>query len=140
MLRAFPLVLLPALLVSPNPPSPPSKPVAPIALEATLEGDPAGRFAVAATASSDLGEVEIEVVLPPGMTAEAGPRAAKGPGKAGLKVGARGRGTIFVCATVRRGSARLSRTVAVPVDPPPAARRGVLRRNARGERILEFAP
>lgn len=49
-----------------------------------------------------------------------------------------GRGPVYVTATFRRGTARFVKTIAVGETSPPPAPRGVLKKNSRGESILEF--
>ncbi len=127
--------------LSPAPPT--CKPEAPIAIEARLVGDPGAPFGIVAEASSPLdAEIELEIVLPDGVTALAGERAGRGK-RVGLRLDAqsidRSRKEILVRATLREGSARLTRVVPLVIhDAPPRHAPGVLKTNSRGERILEF--
>ena len=138
------LALAPAHASAPA--TPPCKPTAPIDLEATIEGDPGGAFGVTARASSRLdAPVELEIVVPDGVTVHGGsPRAWGKACAAHVEATARDRSRreIFVRASLVRGGTRLTRVVplvlfdaAGPKPPPP--RRTT---NSRGEAIAEFSP
>ena len=121
------------------------KPTAPIDLEAVIEGDPAGTFGVTARASSRLGApVDLEIVLPNGVTLQGGRPRASGK-KCDAHVDAiardRSRREIFVRATVVQGSARLTKVVPLVLfEAPPAAPAPRRKTNSRGEAIAEFSP
>jgi hypothetical protein len=142
------LVLLTAggtLLLDSRPPSPSScKPTAPIDLTAELVGDPAAPFGVVARATSRTGaEVELEIVLPEGVTPLAGERKLKGrrcEARLDLKAADRSRREILVRATFTEGGATMTRVVPLVLFDAPAPPRGAMRKNARGETILELAP
>lgn len=140
MIRWLPLLLLLASH-SPAPASRSCKPTAPIDLHASLTGDPAGAFGISATASSALGPVDLEVVLPDGV-ASTGRRRAFGPASE-LRLDAvardRSRREIFVRASVRQGNATLTKVVPLVLFDAPAARPAVTK-NSRGEAIREYSP
>lgn len=125
-------------------PDPSCKPSPPIALEARIVGDPSAPFGIVADASSPASaDVEVEIVLPAGVTHLAGERRGRGK-RVGLRVDARAddrsRREIFVRATVRHGNAVLTRVVPLILNDAPLPSPGVLKRNSRGENILEFKP
>lgn len=143
------LVLALALAHVPAPAPAPSrtscKPTAPIDLEAALEGDPAGTFGVTARASSRLGApIDLEIILPTGVTLQGGRPRASGPlCQAHVDATARDRSRreIFVRATVVQGSARLTKVVPLVLFDAPAAPPVPRRKtNSRGEPIAEFSP
>ena len=116
-----------------------SKPDPPIDLEAGFSG--AGPFVITARASSRLdAEIEVDLLLPDGATIPPGGRASKGR-RPELRVETSSvpPGTC-VRATLRHGSARLTRIVPLSPALPPAGRGGVLKRNSRGEPLREFGP
>ena len=127
------------------PPSPPScKPTPPIDLEARIVGDPSGPFGIEASASSKTGlEVEIEIVLPDGVTHLKGERRAAGR-RCGLRVDAHSPGQarreILVRATLREGTAKFTRVLPLLLNDAPPAPQGTPKTNSRGEAILEFGP
>lgn len=143
LLAAFlilPLAATPALLPSPSP----CKPTPPINLEARIVGDPYAPFSIEAHAASRTGhEVELEIILPEGVAHVAGERRARGR-RSELRVDVRAPGParreIFVRATIREGDAKLTRVVPLVVNDAPAAPKGTLKTNSRGEAILEFGP
>jgi hypothetical protein len=121
-----------------------SKPEAPIDLEARIVGDPSAPFAVHARASSRTQhEVELELVLPEGITHLAGERRAHGR-QCDLRVDLHApddaRRGILVRATIREGDAKLVKVVPLVLHDRPAASKGTPRKNAQGEAILEFGP
>ena len=137
------LLLAHTPLETPRPTS--CKPTAPIDLEAHLVGDPSSPFSVVAKASSRMNlPVELEVVLPEGVTHHAGERKVSGKScetRLDASVRDRSRREILVRATVTLGSARLTKVIPLVLfdqPRPPAA--GALRRNARGEALLEYSP
>jgi hypothetical protein len=140
LLLAGVLAALPAAL-----PAPPScKPEAPIELDVRLTGDPRAGCGIAASARSRTGhDVELEIVLPEGVTALGGERRGRGP-RVDLRLDARaadGAGReILVRATIRDGSAVLTRVRSLLLEGPPVAPGGIPRRGSRGEPILEFGP
>jgi hypothetical protein len=73
-------------------------------------------------------EVDLEVV-------QSGASQARRARRPELKVAAVGRGDVLVRATVRQGGAVLTRVLSLRGDDPP---RPPVRRNARGEAILEY--
>jgi len=120
------------------------KPVAPIDLTAEIVGDPASPFGVRARASSRTGaDVELEIVLPDGVTHVAGERKLRGKrceARIDLQARDRRRREIFVRASFTEGGATFCRVIPLvlfdaPVEPP-----GTKRRNSRGEAILELSP
>jgi hypothetical protein len=120
------------------------KPEAPIDLEARIVGDPTRPFAVEARAASRTShEVELEVVLPEGVTLLAGDRRARGKRcelRVDLHAPGPARRELFVRATIREGDAKLTRVVPLVLHDAPSPRKGSLKNNARGEAILEFGP
>lgn len=140
MIRWLPLLLLLASH-SPAPVPRSCKPTAPIDLDARLIGDPTGAFGIAAKASSALGPVDLEVVLPDGVTST-GRRRAFGPASE-LRLDAvardRSRREIIVRASVRQGGAVLTKVVPLVLFEAPIARPAVTK-NSRGEAIREYAP
>ncbi len=122
----------------------PCKPSPPIDLVASLSGDPGGSFEVSARASTVLAaDVELEVILPGGVTASSGSASSRAR-RPGLRLGARSpdgkRREVFVRATVRHGGAVMTRVVGLVLNDAPVPSPGVLTRNARGEAILEHRP
>ncbi len=119
------------------------KSVPPIDIEASLSGGPSGPFSISARASSRLdAEIELELLLPGGITLVSGGRASKARRpelRAEAHAAAAPEG-ILVRATIHRGGARLSRVVPLALRPAPPAPGGVLKRNSRGEPIREFGP
>jgi hypothetical protein len=132
----------------PDAQAPPSgvseKPSPPIDLEARIEGDPLRPFGIVASASSRTGhEVELEVVLPPGVLHRAGDRLVRGMRcllRADLETDGRGRREIFVRASIHEGSATQTRVLSLVLGDAASAPPGHPTRNARGEAILEFKP
>ena len=121
-----------------------AKPDPPIEIEATLSGAPAGPFRIAARASSRVdAEIELEILLPGGMSLVSGDRASKAR-RPEIRAEAAAAGAvpreILVRASLVHGSARMVRVVPLTLrsDPPP--RPGVPGRNSRGEAIREFGP
>jgi len=148
-MRRLGLLLLLALLtagttlvVAPRPTS--CKPTAPIDLTAEIVGDPASPFGVIARATSRTGaEVELEVVLPDGVTHLAGARKLKGrrcEARVDLRTKDRARREIFVRASFTEGSATMTRVLPLVLFENPEPVRGAVRQNSRGEAILEFSP
>ncbi|HVE38528.1 MAG TPA: hypothetical protein VNM14_01485 [Planctomycetota bacterium] len=156
-MRRLGLALLLALLTagsafylhgSPSPAAPEHprscKPTAPIDLTAEIVGDPAAPFGIQARASSRSGrEVELEIVLPDGVTHVAGERKIRGKrceARVDLRAADRQRREIFVRASITEGGAILTRVIPLVLfeaaKPPP----GTKRRNSRGEAILELTP
>jgi hypothetical protein len=137
-----------ALLVahrSPEPdPVPSCKPTAPIDLEARLEGDPTTSFSVSARASSRLGlPVELEVVLPEGVAHHAGARKVSGVScetRLDASVPDRTRREIFVRATVSEGTAKLTKVIPLVLFDKVRPAAATLRKNSRGEALLEYSP
>ncbi len=133
------LALLPAL---PHP-APCRKAVAPIDLEARIDGDPVAGFRISASASSPGREVELEIVLPESVVASGGKRNGSGR-RVELRLDARApdrrRREVFVRASVREGEAVLTRVASLVLHDAPLEPKGVPRRGARGEPILEFGP
>jgi hypothetical protein len=139
------LVLLTAGRGLSSPPRPAScKPSAPIDLDATLVGDPSAPSGVVAHASSRTErEVELEIVLPEGVTHVAGDRKLKGrrcDARVDLRAQGRTRGQVLVRASISEGGAILTRVVALPLSEKPEPPRGTIKKNARGEAILELTP
>jgi hypothetical protein len=122
----------------------PCKPLPPVELEARLVGDAGAPFGLVAAASTRLdADVELDAVLPDGVSVLAGELKRKGKRpelKVDLRARDRGPREIFVRATVEAGGARFTRVVSLPLGPAPAAPRGTLKKNARGETIREFGP
>jgi len=119
--------------------------MAPIDLDARIVGDPASPFGITAKASSRLGvPVELEIVLPDGVTPVAGRR--RGLGKScELRLDAvardRSRREILVRASITQGSATATRILPLVLfDGPPTKAEAPLKKNSRGEAILEFSP
>lgn len=144
-MRRLALALLIAAGGCARPADPPScKPTPPIDLEAKIVGDPAAPFGIEARAASRTGhEVDLEVILPEGVQHLAGERRARGRTCA-LRLDARAAGgarrEILVRATIREGTAVLTRVVPLTVGGPAAAPPGTLKTGSRGEAILEFRP
>ncbi len=143
--RLLILALALAHVPTPAPSRTSCKPTAPIDLEAALEGDPVGTFGVTARASSRLdAPVDLEIILPHGVTLQGGrPRASGRACDAHVDASARDRSRreIFVRATVVQGSARLTKVVPLVLfDAPPAAPAPRRKTNSRGEAIAEFSP
>jgi hypothetical protein len=120
------------------------KPTAPIDLTAEIVGDPASPFGVVARASSRSGaEIELEIVLPDGVTPVAGERKHRGKrceARVDLRAADRRRREIFVRASLSEGGATLTRVIPLVLFDTPQERPGTKRRNSRGEAILELAP
>jgi hypothetical protein len=122
------------------------KPVAPIDVEASIVGDPSGEFGVSAKATSRTGiEVDLEVVLPHGVTHVAGERKKRGRQcdlQVGLRASDRTRKEIAVVATITDGQgARLVRTVPLVLfDAQVPAAQGRPGRDRRGNPIQVFSP
>ena len=144
VIRRLLLVALVAAHSPLPPPAPPScKPTAPIDLDVRLVGDPAAPFGITAKASSRSGlPVDLEIVLPDGVTAVAGQRKAQGRAcetRLDAVAGDRSRREILVRASVRQDGAILTRVVPVVLFDAPAPKAAAAK-NARGEAILEFHP
>jgi hypothetical protein len=148
-MRRLALALLPALLAAGGsllivPAPPPCKPTAPIDLEARILGDPSAPFGVSARASSRSGaEVELEIVLPDEVTHLAGLKKLRGrrcEARIDAHVKDRRRCEILVRATVTEGGATMTRVIPLVLFDAPVPSRGTLKRNSRGEAILEFSP
>ena len=121
------------------------KPVAPIDLDASIVGDPLSPSGVSARAVSRTGaEVELEIVLPPGVAHVAGERKMRGRQcdlRVDLRATDRNRKEIVVRATITDGVSRLTRVLPLVIfDGPPPPSKGRPARNSRGEQLLEFSP
>ena len=121
------------------------KPVAPIELEASIVGDPTSPFGVAAKARSLTGEdVDLEIVLPDGVIHVGGERKARGKGietRVDLRATDQKTKQILVRATISDGTGRMSRILPLKLfDGPPPAPKGTLKRDSRGELMMEFSP
>jgi len=124
---------------------PPScKPSAPIDLDAQIVGDPASPFGIIARASSRTGaEVDLEIVLPDGVRHLAGARKLKGrrcEARVDLRVDDRARREILVCASFTQGGATMTRVLPLVLFDGPKRPPGAVRKNSRGEAILELSP
>ncbi len=148
-MRRLGLALLPILLsagsaIYLDSPSRCCKPSVPIDLTAELVGDPASPSGVRACAVSRTGaDVELEIVLPDGVTHLAGERKLRGKrceAQVDLKARDHQRREIFVRASFTEGSATLTRVIPLVLFDAPVAPRGAKRRNSRGEAILELSP
>jgi len=119
------------------------KPTPPIDLDARIVGDPAGAFDIVARASSPLGaEIDLEIVLPDGVTSPSGKKRLKGK-SCDLRIPAqardRSRREILVRATFTQANATMTRVIPLVLfDAPPV--KHPVHRNSRGEAILEFSP
>ncbi|MBI3857595.1 MAG: hypothetical protein HY293_18090 [Planctomycetes bacterium] len=129
------------------PPEPPTscKPTAPIDLEASLVGDPSAPFGVVARARSRNGaEVDLEILLPEGLTHLAGSRKLRGrncEARIDLQAKDRRRREIYVCATISENGARLVRVLPLVIfDAPLPVPKARATQDARGQPILEFSP
>jgi hypothetical protein len=126
------------------PASPSCKPTAPIDLEARIVGDPSTPFGVSARASSRSGaEVELEIVLPDEVTHLAGLKKLRGrrcEARIDARVKDRRRCEILVRATITEAGATMTRVIPLVLFDAPLPPRGTLKRNSRGEAILEFSP
>jgi hypothetical protein len=123
--------------------TPSCKPVAPIDLDARLVGDPASPTISVKASSRTGGDVEIEIVLPEGVTHVAGERKQKGrrcEARVDARVPDRLRREILVRATTVHGGATLTKVVPLVLFDRPAARSGNPKKNSRGEAILVFSP
>ncbi|HLY11649.1 MAG TPA: hypothetical protein VKW04_20280, partial [Planctomycetota bacterium] len=126
-------------------PSPSScKPFAPIDLDAAIVGDPGSPFGITARASSRLGvPLDLEIVLPDGVTAHGGQAKASGRVcETRLEASAldRSRREILVRASFTQGTATMVRVVSLVLfDRPAPAPKAPLKTNARGETILEYS-
>ena len=149
LLLAVPIALLSAggtILVE-RAPRTSCKPVAPIDVDASIVGDPSGGFGVSAKATSRTGlEVDLEVIVPTGVTHVAGERKSRGR-QCELRVDLHTadrttRKEIAVVATITDGlGARLTRVVPLVLfDGPVPAPKGRPGRDRRGNPILEFSP
>jgi hypothetical protein len=120
------------------------KPSSGIDLTAEIVGDPASPFGVLARATARNGaEVELEIVLPDGVTPVAGDRKLRGKrceARVDLRAAGRQRREIFVRASVSEGGAILTRVIPLVLFDAPKAPPGTKRRNSRGEAILELSP
>jgi hypothetical protein len=121
------------------------KPEAPIQLEASIIGDPISPFAVSAKATSLTGdEVELEIVLPNGVIHLGGERKARGK-KVETRVDLRAQDQnprqIFVRASISDGTGRISKIVPLRLfGGNPPGPKGALKRDSRGDLILEGSP
>jgi len=147
LLVALPIALLSAggSFLAERPPRASCKPVAPIDIEASIVGDPATGFGVSARATSRVAaDVDLEVILPDGVTHLAGERRKRGRRcdvKIDLHAADRTRKEIAVVATITDGQARLTKVVPLVIfDGPPEAPKGRPARDPRGTPILEFSP
>src|SRR6187549_3781156 len=91
------------------------KPTPPIDLDARIVGDPAGAFEIVARASSPLGaEIDLEIVLPDGVSSSSDKKRLKGK-SCNLRVPAqakdRSRREILVRATFTQANATMTRVV-----------------------------
>jgi len=121
------------------------KPTPPIELEASIVGDPSLPFGITARASSRTGvPVDLEIVLPDGVVAVAGRTRAFGPrceARLDVRAADRTRREILVRATFTQGGATMTRVLPLVIfDGTAPAAPGTLRKNSRGEPILEFSP
>ena len=121
------------------------KPTPPIDIDARIDGDPGSPFNVIAKASSRLGgPVDLEILLPEGITAHSGRNKVSGRAcetRMELSARDRARREILVRASFTQGSATVSRVVPLVIfDRPLPAPKVPLRTNSRGERILEYSP
>src|SRR2546423_1436183 len=109
------------------------KPSAPIDLTAEIVGDPAAPFGVVARATSRTGaDVELEIVLPDGVTHLAGERKLKGR-RCEARVDVRTKDlaprAILVRATFTEGGATMTRVVPLVLFDAPAPARGAPGKN-----------
>ena len=122
------------------------KPTAPIDVEASITGDPTGSFGVSAKATSRTGiEVDLEVILPDGVTHVAGERKKRGRQcdlRVDLRAADRTRKEIAVVATITDGQgARLVRSVPLVLfDSPVPETKGRPGRDRRGNPVQVFSP
>jgi hypothetical protein len=119
-----------------------AKPGPPLRLEAAIVGDPARPFGIAARASSPLdADIELEALLPDGVAALGGDRKrrARTPDLRLDCVARDGaRREILVRATLEAGGARMTRVASLVLHDAPSSPPGILKKNSRGEAILEF--
>lgn len=145
---ALPLALLSAggTIIVERTPRTSCKPVAPIDIEASIVGDPAAGFGVSAKAASRTGlDVDLEVILPEGVTHVAGERKSRGRQcdvRVDLRAADRTRKEISVVATITDGKgARLVRVVPLVLfDGPAPPSKGRPGRDRRGNPIQVFSP
>ena len=121
------------------------KPEAPIQLEASIVGDPISPFGVSAKATSLTGdEVDLEIVLPNGVIHLGGERKARGrrcETRVDLRAQDQNPRQILVRASISDGTGRLVKIVPLKLFGGPAPKpKGTLKRDPRGELILEFTP
>ena len=133
-----------ALLV-PRPARTSCKPSAPIELEASLVGDPISPFGVLAKANSLTGdEVELEIVLPDGVIHLGGERKAHGKKvetRVDLRATDQNPRQILVRASMSDGTGRLVKIIPLKLfGGAPPAQKGTLKRDNRGDLILEGTP
>jgi hypothetical protein len=132
-----------SLLIVPSKP-PSCKPTAPIDLEAKIVGDPSAPFGLVARASSRTGvEVDLEIILPEGITPLAGTRKLKGKrceARLDLHAKDRTRREILVSASFTEGGARLTRVVSLVLFDQPLPSKGTPATDSRGNALLEFSP
>ena len=128
--------------VSPRPT--PCKPTAPIDLEAQIVGDPSSPFGISARARSRTGaEVELEIILPDGVTHLSGAKKVKGrrcEARVDAAVKDHARREILVRASFTEGSATMTRVIPLVLFEGPAPVRGTPKKGARGDALLEFSP
>lgn len=121
------------------------KPEAPIELEASLLGDPVSPFGVSAKATSLSGdEVDLEIVLPGGVLHLGGERKVRGKRvetRVDLRATDQNPRQILVRASSSDGTGRLVKIVPLNLfgGPRPESK-GTLKRDPRGDLILEFSP
>lgn len=121
------------------------KPTAPIDIDARIVGDPSVPFGITAKASSRLGlPIDLEIVLPDGVTAHAGRGRAFGK-TCDVRLDAsardRSRREILVRATITENGAKLTRVVPLVLfDGPLPAAKTPVKVNSLGEAILEYSP
>lgn len=132
-------------LLAPRPTRTSCKPEAPINLEASIVGDPISPFGVLAKASSLTGEeVELEIVLPNGVIHLGGERKARGrrcETRVDLRATDQNPRQILVQASISDGTGRLVKIVPLKLfGGHPAEQKGTLKRDNRGDLILEGSP
>lgn len=131
--------------LSPGPTRTSCKPEAPIQLEASIIGDPISPFAVSAKATSLSGdEVDLEIVLPTGVIHLGGERKARGrrcETRVDLRAQDQNPRQILVRASISDGTGRMVKIVPLKLfGGAPPEQKGKLKRDNRGELILEFSP
>jgi hypothetical protein len=148
MRRLVPLLLLTLFAAGASRPISPvrssCKPTPPIDIDARIVGDPSAPFGIVARATSPTGaEIDLEIILPDGVTHLAGQKRHRAKScdlRIDVQARDRSRQEILVRASFTRENATMTRVVPLVLFDPPAPPKQPVLKNSRGEAILEFSP